>query len=101
MGGMALRVAAVRKPSGEFHYALGFDNESHSDDITFKSEGVPMVVSGDTLLLAKEMKIDFAEGKEGAPRFIFLNPSDPAAPSKQKGLKKWGTFLYLCGKSAV
>ncbi|MGU9978312.1 MAG: HesB/IscA family protein [Candidatus Oxydemutatoraceae bacterium WSBS_2016_MAG_OTU14] len=84
MEGMALRVAVMRKPSGEFHYALGFDNESHSDDITFKSEGVPMVVSGDTLLLTKEMKIDFVEIKEGEQSFIFLNPNDPAYTPPQE-----------------
>lgn len=75
--GLPLRIAVMQKPDGKFHYALGFDDASHPDDLGFKSEGVNLVISGESLMLAKEMKIDFVEIETDKSRFIFLNPNDP------------------------
>ncbi len=97
IGETVLHVIVEQEPKQNncFCYQLGLDNRINLDYLSFKSRKVPMIASKDTLKLAPEMKIDFAKGKEGAPRFIFLNPNDPADPSEQKGLEKWGTLLSV------
>ena len=78
MDGLALRIAVSRKAGDGFHYVMGFDETGKEDDLTFKSEGVDIVVSGEALLLAKDMTIDFVEIEKDQFNFIFLNPNDPA-----------------------
>ena len=77
MEGLALRIAVSRNSDDSFHYILGFDETGREDDLLFKSEGVDIVISGESLILAKDMTIDFAEIEKDQFNFIFLNPNDP------------------------
>ena len=78
MQGLSLRIAIVRKPDRSFHYGMGFDDASHPDDLAYTSAGIRVVVSSGSLMLAKNMTIDFVEIEKGQFGFIFLNPNDPA-----------------------
>jgi len=75
--GLPLRVAAQRNDDGSFHYALGFADEEHDEDLTFKSEGIEIVVSPMSLDLLTNTVIDFVELDSGEKNFIFKNPNDP------------------------
>ncbi len=92
VGETRLRVRVEEEPklNNKLYYALGFDSQINFDDLPFESRDIPMVVSKVALKLAPKMEINFVKGKEGDPRFIFLNPNDPARPSEQKGLQSWG-----------
>ncbi len=72
-----MRIAIRRLADGSFHYALGFDDAFSHQDIRFRSEGVDLVVSPDSLDLGREMTIDFVELDSGEKNFIFINPVDP------------------------
>lgn len=76
--GWPLRLAVRQDDKKTFHYAMGFDDKSHEDDISFKSEGVEVVVSAGMISLLKGITIDYAEIEAGQPHFIFLNPNDPS-----------------------
>ncbi len=72
-----MRVAIRQLEDGSFHYALGFDDAFSHRDIQFKSEGVDLVVSPESLDLGRELIIDFVELDSGEKNFIFINPHDP------------------------
>ena len=74
--GLALRLAAMTKDDGSFDYRMGFDDVSE-DDISFKSEGVEIVMAPEFVPLLDETTLDFVEIEEGEHQFIFLNPKDP------------------------
>ena len=76
--GAALRLAVQRLENGDFHYAMGFDEERREGDRREEVQGVPVVVGQESLALARGMTVDFVELEPGQPRFIFLNPNDPA-----------------------
>lgn len=76
--GWPLRIAVTRAPDESFHYAMGFDDATHEDDVFFTSGDVPMVVSQAALALLKDTTIDYVELEPGRFHFIFLNPNDPA-----------------------
>jgi len=73
---LALRIAAKQKPDGSFDYGMGFD-ETHDEDITFKSEGVELVISPENGPHLKGTTIDYVELEPGKFHFIFMNPNDP------------------------
>ena len=73
-----LRIAVRRDAADVFHYAMGFDDQSHDDDISFRSEGVEIVVTAGMLTLLEGMAVDYVELEKGKHNFIFLNPNDPA-----------------------
>lgn len=75
--GLPLRVAAQRNDDGSLHYALGFADEEHDEDLTFKSEGIEIVVSPMSLDLLTNTVIDYVELDSGEKNFIFKNPNDP------------------------
>ena len=75
--GWPLRIAVRKDENNNFHYAMGFDDKSNEDDISFKSEGVEIVVSATHLTLMKGMEIDYVELEKGSKSFIFANPNDP------------------------
>lgn len=77
MEGAPLRIAAQRTDDGSLHYALGFADEEHDEDLSFKSEGIEIVVSPISLELLNNMVIDFVELDSGEKNFIFKNPNDP------------------------
>ena len=78
MEGLPLRIAVVRQEDDSFHYAMGFDEVSRNDDLTFKHEDINIVVAGTCIPMLKDMTVDFVEIEVGQPQFIFLNPNDPA-----------------------
>lgn len=78
MEGWPLRIAARRDEKDAFQYAMGFDDKSHEDDITFKSENVELVIRAGMLTLLNGMSIDYVELEKGQHNFIFLNPNDPS-----------------------
>lgn len=73
--GMALRLAAQKKPDGSFDYRMGFD-EISEDDIRFSSEGVDIVMAPEFVPLLDNTTLDFARLDEGEAQFIFINPED-------------------------
>lgn len=74
--GMALRLAAQKRPDGGIDYRMGFD-EGTEDDIRFSSEGVQVVMAPEYVPLLDEATLDFVELEPGESQFIFLNPKDP------------------------
>jgi len=79
--GMPLRIAVTRRPDGDFHYALGFDEQRHEGDTLFQSEGIDIVVAPTSLGLVTGTVIDYVE-IEGKKEVIFINPNDPAHQQK-------------------
>ena len=75
--GMPLRVAVTRLQDGSFHYALGFDDNSHEGDKAFQSEGIDIVVTPQSLEMLNGTVIDYVE-LDGKMEIIFINPNDPA-----------------------
>jgi len=82
-----MRVAIRKLDDGSFHYALGFDDAISAQDIQFKSQGINLVASPESLNLGRELIIDFVELDSGEKNFIFINPGDPncSIPSNQAG----------------
>ena len=74
---MPLRVAATRLENGSFHYALGFDDNSHDGDKTFQSEGIDIVVAPQSMDMLNGTVIDYVD-LEGKMEIVFINPNDPA-----------------------
>ena len=74
---MPLRVAVTRLEDGSFHYALGFDDNSHDGDKTFQSEGIDIVVAPQSLDMLNGTVIDYVD-LDGQMEIIFINPNDPA-----------------------
>jgi iron-sulfur cluster assembly protein len=73
--GMALRLAAQQRPDGSIDYRMGFD-EGTEDDISFRCEGVQVVMAPEYVPLLDAATLDFVELDAGDPQFIFLNPKD-------------------------
>lgn len=73
--GMALRLAASRRPDGTIDYRMGFD-EAGEDDIRFNSEGVEIVMAPEYVPLLDAATLDYVELQPGELQFIFLNPDD-------------------------
>jgi len=72
-----MRIAIRKLDDGSFHYALGFDDAFSAQDVQFKSQGVDLVVSPDSLNLGRELTVDYVELDSGEKNFIFINPADP------------------------
>jgi iron-sulfur cluster assembly protein len=77
MIGMPLRIACQRQPDGNFHYAMGFDDQSQQGDQTYTSEGIDLVVSAISHPLLTGTIVDYVELEPGKFEIIFLNPNDP------------------------
>ena len=76
MEGMPLRIAVTRLDNGDFHYAMGFDDATRDDDKTFRSEGIDIIVSAQSLELLTGTVVDYVE-LDGKWEIIFINPNDP------------------------
>jgi iron-sulfur cluster assembly protein len=75
--GMSLRLAAAIKADGTYDYKMGFD-ESTDEDISFKCEGVNIVMEPEYVPLLDDTVLDFVTlDEEGEHQFIFINPKDP------------------------
>lgn len=75
--GLPLRIAAQRQDNGSIHYAMGFADDEHDEDLHFSSEGVEIIVSPFSLTLLDNTIIDYVELDSGERNFIFKNPNDP------------------------
>jgi iron-sulfur cluster assembly protein len=73
---VSLRLAARTKDNGSIEYLMGFD-DLKDDDISFKSEGVKILIAPEYAVLLDEVIMDFVELNSGEFQFIFLNPKDP------------------------
>ena len=76
MEGMPLRIAVQRNNDGSLHYAMGFADEEHDEDLHFKSEQIEIVVAPMSLELLNNTVIDFVELDSGEKNFIFKNPQN-------------------------
>ncbi|WP_018952990.1 HesB/IscA family protein [Thioalkalivibrio sulfidiphilus] len=72
-----LRIAARRHSDGAIEYGMGFDDTGRDEDLTFKSEGVSLVIDPICVDLVKDAVLDYVEMNPGEFRFIFMNPNDP------------------------
>jgi iron-sulfur cluster assembly protein len=77
MEGLPLRVAAKRNDDGSIHYAMGFADDEHQDDMHFETEGIEVVVSPLSMDLLNDTTIDYVQLDSGEKNFIFKNPNDP------------------------
>ncbi len=75
MDGMALRIAAKRKPDGSIEYAMGFDDIDRQDT-KISTHGVDVVVAGTSTELLRDAVLDYVELESGDFQFIFMNPND-------------------------
>lgn len=75
--GLPLRLAASRNPDGSIHYGMGFADQENDQDLSYKSEGVTIVIAPTSFELLDKMELDFVELENGEKNFIFKNPNDP------------------------
>ena len=75
--GLALRLAIHQKEDSSFHYVMGFDESTMDDDIVVDTDGIKVVIDGESQKLAAGLKLDYID-LEGKKEFVFLNPNDPA-----------------------
>lgn len=73
--GMALRLAARPSANGGLEYGMGFD-EAQDEDLSFKCEGVEVVLEPQYGPLLSGTVIDYVELEPGQFHFIFMNPND-------------------------
>jgi iron-sulfur cluster assembly protein len=74
--GLALRIAARRKPDGSIDYAMGFDR-ADGQDTQIHVHGVEVIVAPTSTELLREAILDYVELEPGDFQFIFMNPNDP------------------------
>lgn len=76
---LPIRVAVTKKEDGSFHYGMGFDDvgNANSEDKTYHSNGVDIVVAETSIDLLKGTVIDYIELEPKQFHFVFLNPNDP------------------------
>jgi iron-sulfur cluster assembly protein len=74
--GMALRIAASRKPDGSIDYAMGFD-DVHDTDIRIPAQDIDVVVDPENTDLLDGCVLDYVELEPGSFQFIFMNSNDP------------------------
>jgi iron-sulfur cluster assembly protein len=76
---LPLRIAVTVKPDGSFHYGMGFDDvgNAKSEDISYHSNGVDIVIAKTSYELLKGTVVDYAELEPKQFHFVFLNPNDP------------------------
>jgi len=72
-----MRVAIRKLDNGSLNYALGFDDAITKHDVQFKSQGIDLVISPESLDLGRELTIDYVQLDSGDTNFIFINPADP------------------------
>lgn len=83
--GMALRIAAKRKPDGGIEYAMGFD-DIDDKDTRVSANGIDVVIAATSTELLRDAVLDYVELEPGNFQFIFMNPNDTHyVPPKEKG----------------
>ncbi len=73
--GLALRLAAQKRPDGSIDYRMGFD-QKREEDIALNSQGIEVVMAPEYVPLLHEATLDYVEMEPGKFHFIFLNPQD-------------------------
>lgn len=73
--GLALRLAAQRRPDGSINYLFGFD-EPKDEDFRIECGGVTVVIEPEYLNMLDGAVMDYVEMEPNDYRFIFLNPND-------------------------
>lgn len=79
-----LRIAVRREEDGNHDYGLGFD-ERKDGDTHFVSEGIGIVVADPIKDFLLGAVVDYVEINPGEPRFIVINPNDPAHKAPERG----------------
>lgn len=70
----ALRIAVTGGGCSGFQYALGFDNEQHSDDILLEQGGVKVLIDEASAGYLDGAFVDFQDGLQGKG-FAIENPN--------------------------
>ena len=70
----ALRISIKEGGCSGFSYKLDFDEKKAPADKLFKSNGIPLVIEGKSLLYIMGMTLDYEGGLNGKG-FIFSNPN--------------------------
>ncbi len=70
----ALRIAVTGGGCSGFQYALGFDTETHPDDIAFEQSGVRVLVDETSAEYLQGAVVDFQDGLQGKG-FAIENPN--------------------------
>lgn len=84
--GVALRVAARRRPDGETEYGMGLDERREQDEEVVTDAGITLLVSPPSLEAIAGTVIDYVEIEPGDLRFVFyradeMPPAQEAAPN--------------------
>lgn len=69
-----LRIAVTGGGCSGFQYALGFDTETHADDIVFEQDGVKVFVDETSASYLQGAHVDFQDGLQGKG-FAIENPN--------------------------
>ncbi|GIL04360.1 MAG: hypothetical protein BroJett031_08800 [Betaproteobacteria bacterium] len=88
--GVALRVAARRRPDGETEYGMGLDERREQDEEVVTETGITLLVSPPSLEAIAGTVIDYVEIEPGDLRFVFyradeMPPAEDAAPKAGGG----------------
>lgn len=92
--GVALRVAARRRPDGETEYGMGLDERREQDEEVVTETGITLLVSPPSLEAIAGTVIDYVEIEPGDLRFVFYR-ADEMPPAEDAGPKAGGCS---CGK---
>ncbi len=72
-----IRFAVEILKSGQFRYAMGFDDVNNEDDLRYEYKGVKIVVAPGSVDNLRGTVMDYVELDGGDKQFVFLNPNDP------------------------
>lgn len=70
----ALRISIKEGGCSGFSYKLDFDEKQSPSDKFFKSNGIPLIIEGKSLLYIMGMTLDYEGGLNGKG-FVFSNPN--------------------------
>lgn len=70
----ALRIAVTGGGCSGFQYALGFDTETHADDLTWEQDGVRVILDESSAEYLQGAQVDFQDGLNGKG-FAIENPN--------------------------
>ena len=70
----ALRIAVTGGGCSGFQYALGFDTETHADDLKWEQDGVWVIIDESSAEYLKGAHVDFQDGLQGKG-FVIENPN--------------------------
>jgi iron-sulfur cluster assembly protein len=77
LGQPCLRLAVRLGEKGTIEYGMGFDDQAE-DDLQVVASDIKVLISPGSVELLTGATIDYVEINPGEPRFIFINPNDPA-----------------------